>query len=41
MTSKDKEMESYKKVTEEKISQLETKVKEMEGKTGEPSTTSL
>jgi hypothetical protein len=30
-------MESYRKVTEEKIFQLEAKVKELEGKIGGPS----
>ena len=34
------EMESYKKVTEEKIFQLEAKVKELEEKIGELSATS-
>jgi hypothetical protein len=34
---KDVDMESHKKVTEEKIFQLEAKVKELEGKTGGPS----
>jgi hypothetical protein len=33
------EMESYKKATEEKIFQLEAKVKELEGKAGNPSPT--
>jgi ribosomal protein S13 len=37
LASKDVEMETYKKTTEEKIFQLEAKVKEWEGKTGEPS----
>jgi hypothetical protein len=34
------EMESYKKVSEEKIFQLAARVKELEGKAGEPSITS-
>jgi hypothetical protein len=40
LAAKDVEMESYKKVTEERIFQLEAKVKELEGKVGEPSVTS-
>jgi CspA family cold shock protein len=40
LASKDMEMESYRKVTEERIFQLGAKVKELEGKAGEPSTTS-
>jgi predicted nucleic acid-binding Zn-ribbon protein len=38
--SKDMEMESYRKVTEERIFQLGAKVKELEGEAGEPSATS-
>jgi len=37
LASKDVDMESYKRVTEEKIFQLEAKVKELEGKIGGPS----
>jgi hypothetical protein len=33
-------MDTYKKTTEEKIFQLEAKVRELEGKIGEPSITS-
>ena len=40
LASKDVDMESYKKVTEEKIFQLEAKVKELEGKIGGSSFTS-
>jgi len=40
LASKDKEMESYKKATEERIFQPEAKVKELEGKPGEPPATS-
>jgi ElaB/YqjD/DUF883 family membrane-anchored ribosome-binding protein len=40
LASKDVDMESYKKVTEEKIFQLEAKVKELEGKLGGSSFTS-
>jgi SMC interacting uncharacterized protein involved in chromosome segregation len=40
LASKDVDMESYKKVTEEKIFQLEAKVKELEGKIGVSSFTS-
>jgi len=40
LASKDVEIETYKKATEEKIFQLEAKVKELEGKIGEPSITS-
>jgi hypothetical protein len=34
-------MESYKKGTEERIFQLEAKIKELEGKIGGPSATSI
>jgi hypothetical protein len=34
LASKDMEMESYKKTTQEKIFQLEAKAKELEGKVG-------
>ena len=37
LASKDMEMESYKKVTDEKIFQLDAKVKELEGKSAESS----
>jgi hypothetical protein len=40
LASKDIDMESYKRVTEDKIFQLEAKVKELEGKIGGPSFTS-
>jgi uncharacterized protein (DUF3084 family) len=35
LASKDMEMESYKKTTEERIFKLEARVKELESKTGE------
>jgi len=37
LTSKDLEMETYKKVTDEKVFQLDAKVKELEGKISESS----
>jgi hypothetical protein len=40
MASKEVEIESYKRITEEKMFQLEAKVKELEGKVGGPSFTS-
>ncbi len=40
LASKDMEMESYKKTTEERIFKLEARVKELESKTGELSITS-
>ena len=39
LASKDLEMETYKKVTDEKIFQLDAKVKELEGKVGLPPVT--
>ena len=39
LASKDIEMENYKKVAEERIFQLEAKVKELEGKTQGPAFT--
>ena len=40
LASKDVDIESYKRITDEKIFQLEAKVKELEGKVGGPSFTS-
>ena len=40
LASKDMDMESYKKVTEERILLLEARVKELEGKAVEPSSIS-
>jgi hypothetical protein len=37
LASKELEMESYTKVTEEKIFQLEAKLKKLEGRSAEPS----